>query len=64
MLGILAGLRKIRIGIFQHRILIAVSELSLQSNVTRNVMIFSFGRAFCGVLILLALRHDSLARMN
>ena len=58
MFGILSGLRKVRIRVFQHRVLIAVSKLLLQSNIAWDLVIFSFGGAFRGVLIRYVMRHD------
>ena len=42
VLGILARLRKIRVGVLEHGILIAMPELLLHTDVTGNSMIFSF----------------------
>jgi hypothetical protein len=57
--GILAGLGEIGIRILQHGILIPVSELLLQANISRNLMILCFHCALPGVLVNLDLSHES-----
>ena len=59
MLGVLAGLREIRVRTLDHRILISMSELQLQANIPRNFMILGFGRALRCILVNLILCHES-----
>ena len=59
MLRILSRLREIRICILQHRILIAMAQLSLQTNVALALMIFRFDCALCQILIGFVLWHES-----
>jgi len=51
VLGILSGLREIGVRIFQNRILIAVTELLLKSNIALSFMILGFLRAFPRILV-------------
>jgi hypothetical protein len=51
VLGILTGLWKVRIGILQHGILIAMAELFLQADIPGSFVVFGFYSALCGVLI-------------
>ena len=51
MFGVLPGLGKIRVCVFQHRILIAMTKLFLQSDIPRHLVVLSFGGALRSVLI-------------
>lgn len=64
MLGIFPGFRKISIGIFQHRILIAMPELLLKPDISREIMVLRFGCALRGVLIGIHFQHESTFHMN
>jgi len=46
MLGILSGFREVRIGILQHGILVAMTNLLLKANVSGFLMIFGFRCSF------------------
>jgi len=59
MLRILSQLGEIGICIFQHRVLIAMAQLSLQAIIAGNVMVFSFGGTLRKILIRFVLSHDS-----
>lgn len=59
MLGVLTGLREIRVCILDHRILVSMSELLLQANVARRLMILCFCRALRCILVTLVLCHES-----
>ena len=61
MLGIFAGFGKIRVGVFQHGILIPVPQLFLQANVPGCRMILSFHGTLCSILITIALCHNSIS---
>jgi hypothetical protein len=61
---ILPGLGKIRVCIFQHRILVAMPKLFLQSDVPRFLVILSFGSALGGVLIVRVIWHDETSYDN
>ena len=58
MLGILPRLWKIRVRIFEHRVLIAVSQLFLHADIPRHFVIFGLCGAFRRVLILCIVRHN------
>jgi len=58
MFWILSGLRKIRICILQHRVLIAMPELLLQADVAFAFMVLSFCGALRSILIVRAIWHD------
>ena len=58
MLRVLAWLWKIRVRVLDHRILIPMSQLSLQSWIARNLVIFRFLRTFDEILIYRLLCHD------
>ena len=51
MLRILAGLGKVGIGIFQNGVLIPMSELLLQPDIPRDLVILRLSRTFRNVLI-------------
>jgi hypothetical protein len=63
MFGILPGLGKIRVRILQHRILIAMPKLFLQSDIPRRFVVLSFGGALRSVLIDF-MCHDETSRNN
>src|SRR3954471_7330988 len=58
VLRIFAGLRKIRIRIFQHWISITMSQLSLQSGVSGSLVIFGFHRALPHILVHFFMCHE------
>lgn len=58
MLRVVAGLREIRVCVFQHRILIAMPKLFLQSDVPRNFMILGLHRALRQILVNFPLLHQ------
>jgi len=51
MFGVLPGLREIRVRVLQHRVLIAMTKLFLQSDIPRHLVVLSFGGALRSVLI-------------
>jgi hypothetical protein len=61
MFWIFAGFWKIRISIFQHGILVSVSQLFLHADVPGCLMILSFHGTLCRILIKIALCHNSLS---
>jgi len=61
MFRIFAGFRKIRISIFQHGILVSVSQLFLHADVPRCLMILSFHGTLCRILIKIAWCHNCLS---
>ncbi len=58
MFRTLAGFGKIAIGVFQHRVLIAMSELVLEAGVSWAIMIGSFCCTLARILIW-CIWHDS-----
>jgi len=59
MLGILPWLRKIRICILQHFVLIAVAELLLEANIPGLFMILGLFSTLHCILIRRIVRHES-----
>ena len=59
MLRILSGLREVRICILEHRILVSMPKLFLQSNIAGSFVIFCFGRTLRSILVRLILYHES-----
>src|SRR6266567_1148405 len=64
MFWILPRFWKIGVRIFQHRILIAMSKLSLQSDVTGDRVVLGFDGALRRILIARTLRHHSTSYNN
>ncbi len=58
MLRIRPGLRKIRIGIFDHRILVAMPKLLLQPHISLWLVMLRFTRTFLRILINFIIWHD------
>ena len=58
VLRVLPRLREVGIRVFQHRVLIPVSELTLQSYVSWRLMVFRFNGTLRRILIRTVLRHD------
>lgn len=61
MLGTLSGFREVRIGILQHGILVAMTNLLLKANVSGLMMIFCFRRPFTHILVGVSACHACLA---
>ena len=58
VLRIFSGLRKIRVRILQHRVLIAVPELLLHPNIPGNIVVFGLNRTLRRILVEMILWHD------
>ena len=58
MFGVLPGLGEIRIRLFQHRVLIAMPELFLQTDVSGNLVILGLSGAFGCILVDYLMGHD------
>lgn len=64
VLGTSSRLRKVRIRIFQHGVLIPVSELLLKPNIAFTLAVIGFLGALGCILIRCVMYHESPSHMN